>query len=96
MRTQDLQLHIQLKSTVQNLLNEVMIQNKISATDMVEAIEHYLLEMREAASLEYVQWAMQEKNKLETKYETQLQEMKSDLPSVGEEQTQTEFIVEED
>lgn len=95
MRTQDLQLHLQLRSTVQNLLNDVMIQNNISATDMVEAIEHYLLEMREAASLEYVQWAMEDKARLEEQYQTQLQEMESNFTSV-EENSQPEFIVEEE
>ena len=94
MRTQDLQLHLQLRSTVQNLLNDVMIQNNISATDMVEAIEHYLLEMREAASLEYVQWAMEEKAQMEAAFQEQLQQ-KEEEPQM-EEDPQMEVVIEED
>lgn len=90
MRTQDLQLHLQLRSTVQNLLNEVMMQNNISATDMVEAIEHYLLEMREAASLEYVQWAMEEKAQMEAAFQEQLQQKEE------EQEPQMEVAIEED
>ena len=74
MRTQNLQLHLQLRSTVENVLNDIMIQNNISATDMVEAIEHYLLRMQEAASLEYVQWAMEEKAQMEAIFQEQLQQ----------------------
>lgn len=74
MRMQDLQLHLQLRSTVQSLLNDVMVQNNISATDMAEAIEHYLLEVREAASLEYVQWAMEREAQMEAAFQEQLQQ----------------------
>ena len=67
MRTQDLQFHLQLRSTVQSILNNLMAENQVSAIDMQEAVEHYLVGLQEAASAEYMNWMMQEKALLEAK-----------------------------
>lgn len=76
MRTDNLQLRIQLQSTVESTLNEIRYNNHISATDMQEAIEHYLLTLKEAVMAEYVNWSMQDKAKIETQYKQLLEEQK--------------------
>lgn len=63
MRTENLQLRLQLRSTIQSTLNDIMYQNNISVIDMEEAIEHYLLSLKEAALLEYANWTIQDKDK---------------------------------
>lgn len=57
------QLKMQLRATVQSIINDLMIQNNITATQMEEALEHALLQIKDAATLEYVEWAMHDKNK---------------------------------
>ena len=69
MRTNNLQMRYQLRSTVKSLLDNIVNQNNISSIDMEEAVEHYLLELREAATEEYVQWSMLEKAKMIEQYE---------------------------
>lgn len=65
MRSNNLQLRMQLRSTVQTTLNDIMYNNNISAVDMEEAVEHYLLSLKDAAQMEYATWAIQDKAELE-------------------------------
>lgn len=88
MRTPNLQLHVQLRTTVQNILNDLMLQNNVSAMDMSEAVEHYLLSLKDAEMAEYVGWAMQEQAKAEAAHQAENSEK--------EETPQIEVTTEED
>lgn len=61
MRSTNLEFRLQLRSTVDRTLNELMYSNQISATDMEEAIEHFLLSLKENVMIEYAETVMQEK-----------------------------------
>lgn len=66
MRSDNLELRLQLRSTITQTLSQLMAQNQISATDMEEAIEHFLLSLKEQVMIEYAESALQEKQKLQT------------------------------
>lgn len=69
MRSDSLELRLQLRSTVNQTLNGIMIQNQISATDMEEAVEHFLLLLREQVLVEYAETALNEKTELQEQLE---------------------------
>ena len=57
----DLQLRLQLRATLQNTISEIMSQNQISATQMEDALQYVLLQLKDAALTEYANWAMEDK-----------------------------------
>lgn len=67
MRSDNLELRLQLRSTITQTLSQLMTQNQISATDMEEALEHFLLSLKEQVMMEYAEAAFQEKQELQTK-----------------------------
>ena len=69
MRSDNLELRLQLRSTIDRTLNEIMYTNQISATDMEEAIEHFLLSLKENVMIEYAESVMQEKVSLNQQIE---------------------------
>lgn len=87
MRTNNLQLRMQLRSTIQSTLDSIMQNNNISATDMEEAIEHYLNSLKEQVMYEYVNWSMQERNAL---IEEMTSEVEEDNTSTSEEDNEEE------
>lgn len=61
MRSENLETRLQIRSTIAQILNELMYNNQISATDMEEALEHYLIGLKDNVLLEYAESAIQEK-----------------------------------
>lgn len=84
MRSDSLQRRLEVRSTVSQLLTDLMYQNQISATDMEEAIDHFLLSIKDQVMLEYAESAIQEKNDLQA----QLQELNT--PTEKEVETEEE------
>lgn len=82
MRSNNLELRLQLRSTVDRTLNEIMYTNQISATDMEEAIEHFLLSLKENVMIEYAEAAIQEKMTLQQ----QLEELQTPAEESSEEE----------
>lgn len=70
------QLKMQLRATVQSIINDLMMQNHISASQMEEALEHVLLQIKDAATLEYVEWAINDKNEAVQAIQTPKEEEK--------------------
>lgn len=72
---EDLQLRIQLRSTLQGYVNDLMSQYQISATMMEEALSGVLLLIKDAATNEYAEWAMQNNNQTIQQLQSALQEL---------------------
>ena len=58
---ENLQLRLQLRATIQNTISEIMTTNNITATQMEDALSYVLMQIKDAAMSEYVNWAMQDK-----------------------------------
>lgn len=58
---EDLQLKIQLRATLQNMISELMVNNGFTATQIEEALNHILVQIKDAAMIEYANWAIQDK-----------------------------------
>lgn len=86
MRSLNLEFRLQLRSTIDRTLNEIMYANQISATDMEEAVEHFLLSLRERVLLEYAEAKLQEEQQLQE----QLAQMTENNPQAEEENTEEE------
>lgn len=82
MRSDNLELRLQLRSTINRTLNELMYSNQISATDMEEALEHFLLSLKENVMMEYAEAAIQEKMILQQ----QLEELQTPAEESSEEE----------
>lgn len=60
---EDLIIRLQLRSTVQDYVTQLMVQNNITASQMEDALNHVMLIVREAALSEYAAYAEQFYNK---------------------------------
>lgn len=72
---ENLQLRIQLRSTLQGYVNDLMNQYNISATMMEEALSAVLLLIKDASMSEYAEWAMQNNNQTIQQLQSALQEL---------------------
>lgn len=86
----DLQVRLQLRSTVQQALNDIMMNNQISATDMEDAVEHYLYGLKDAVSYEYVAWAMEDKQTGIQNVSGEFQKIIADMQPNEEQETSEE------
>lgn len=60
---ENLQLRLQLRSTVQDYLNNLMTQNHITATQMEDTLNYILVGLKDSVLAEYAIYAMEEAEK---------------------------------
>ncbi len=80
----DLQLRTQLRATLQDYISGLMVNNKIPASLMEDALEHILLQVREATMAEYVDWAIQDKDTALQELENSLKDTPQDVEEENE------------
>lgn len=89
---ENLQLRIQLRSTIQGYINDLMNQYNIPASMMEDALNSIMTLIKDAAMNEYVEWAMEQHNQTTETLESTLQEL-SELKEKKE--NENPFAIEE-
>lgn len=79
----NIQTQLQLRATLQNLVAEIMTNNNISATEMENALNYLMIQIKDAATAEYINWSIQDKN-------TALQQFQESLKETEEGTTEEE------
>lgn len=79
----NIQTQLQLRATLQNLVAEIMTNNNISATEMENALNYLMIQIKDAATAEYINWSIQDKN-------TALQQLQESLKETEEGTTEEE------
>lgn len=82
----NLQLRTQLRATLNQYISTLMENNQISASMMEDALNYVIIQIKDAAMVEYAQWAIEDKQSAidELQSPTEIYEEIDELPQVEE------------